>query len=131
MAVLLLITQMLVLRWGLSPMRQVSSELAAIESGQQEDMKGDYPRELKQLTDSINSLINHERKQQKRYRNGLADLAHSLKTPLTILRGTINTEKIHKTKQTPSTNKLIAWTTLSNINYAALQRQAAHPVCDW
>lgn len=98
MAILLLIAQMLVLRWGLRPMRQVSTELAAIESGQQENMKGNYPRELKQLTDSINSLINHERKQQKRYRNGLADLAHSLKTPLTILRGTINTEENQQNK---------------------------------
>ena len=87
MALLLLITQMLVLRWGLRPMRQVSTELAAIEFGRQENLKGEYPRELKLLTDSINSLINHERKQQKRYRNGLADLAHSLKTPLAILRG--------------------------------------------
>jgi two-component system, OmpR family, sensor histidine kinase PhoQ len=93
MALLLLITQMLVLRWGLRPMRQVSTELAAIEFGQQENLKGEYPRELKLLTDSINSLINHERKQQKRYRNGLADLAHSLKTPLAILRGAVTSQK--------------------------------------
>ena len=92
MALLLLITQMLVLRWGLRPMRQVSTEIAAIESGLQKNLKGKYPRELKLLTDSINSLINHERKQQKRYRNGLADLAHSLKTPLAILRGAAGSE---------------------------------------
>ncbi len=92
MALLLLIAQVLVLRWGLQPMRQVSSELAAIESGKQANVTGTYPRELKLLTDSINSLIDHERKQQKRYRNGLADLAHSLKTPLAILRGVINSK---------------------------------------
>lgn len=101
MAVLLLVTQMLVLRWGLQPMRKVSTELAAIESGQQENLKGVYPSELKLLTDSINSLINHEHKQQKRYRNGLADLAHSLKTPLAILQGAIhgeeNEQNRHKT----------------------------------
>lgn len=87
MALLLLITQMVVLRWGLRPLRQVSTELADVESGQQDSVKGVYPSELKLLTDSINSLIEHERKQQKRYRNGLADLAHSLKTPLAILHG--------------------------------------------
>ncbi|MBX3629630.1 MAG: GHKL domain-containing protein [Nitrosomonas sp.] len=87
MTLLLLITQMLVLRWGLQPMRRVSTELSAIESGMQENVNGVYPSELKVLTDNINSLINHERKQQKRYRNGLADLAHSLKTPLAILQG--------------------------------------------
>lgn len=92
MVILLLITQMLVLRWGLKPLQQVTSELAAIESGKQENVKGIYPRELKLLTDNINSLIDHERKQQKRYRNGLADLAHSLKTPLAILQGTADTQ---------------------------------------
>ena len=83
---------MLVLRWGLQPLRKVSVELAAIESGQQERLKGVYPSELQLLTDSINSLIAHEHKQQKRYRNGLADLAHSLKTPLAVLQGAIHSE---------------------------------------
>lgn len=92
MGVLLLIMQMLVLRWGLRPMRQVSSELNAVESGLQENVQGIYPVELKRLTDNINSLIYHERRHQQRYRNALADLAHSLKTPLTILRGAIRTE---------------------------------------
>lgn len=90
MAVFLLATQMLALRWGLLPLRTVSTELAAIESGRQESLKGRYPKELKLLTDSINSLITHEHKQQKRYRNGLADLAHSLKTPLAVLQGAIH-----------------------------------------
>ena len=93
MVVFLLVTQMLVLRWGLQPLRKVSVELATIESGQQENVKGDYPSELKLLTDSINSLINHEHKQQKRYRNGLANLAHSLKTPLAVLQGAINSDE--------------------------------------
>lgn len=121
MALLLLITQMLVLRWGLRPMRQVSSELAAIESGQQENMKGDYPRELQQLTDSINSLINHERKQQKRYRNGLADLAHSLKTPLAILRGAVNTEE-NKQESTDTINEQVD--RMDNIVQYQLRRAA-------
>lgn len=92
MGLLLLIMQMLVLRWGLRPMRQVSTELNAVESGLQDGVQGVYPVELKRLTDNINSLIYHERKHQQRYRNALADLAHSLKTPLTILRGAIDAE---------------------------------------
>lgn len=92
MVVLLLATQMLVLRWGLQPLRKVSTELAAIKSGQQESLKGIYPSELQLLTDNINSLIAHEHKQQKRYRNGLADLAHSLKTPLAVLQGAIHSD---------------------------------------
>jgi len=91
--VVLLITQMLVLRWGLKPLRSVSLEIAAIETGGQENLKGNYPSELKLLTDNINSLIHHEHKQQKRYRNGLADLAHSLKTPLAVLQGAVSSEE--------------------------------------
>ena len=93
MAALLLTAQILMLRWSLQPLRQVSVELAAIESRKQENVKGNYPDELRLLTDSINSLISHEHKQQKRYRNGLADLAHSLKTPLAILQGAINSNE--------------------------------------
>lgn len=92
MAIMLLITQMMVLRWGLKPMRQVSAELNAIESGLQDKIQGDYPIELKRLTDNINSFVYRERKHQQRYRNALADLAHSLKTPITIAKGAISTE---------------------------------------
>lgn len=99
MAILLLATQMWVLHWGLQPMRKVSTELAAIESGQQENLKGIYPIELKLLTDNINSLINHEHKQQKRYRNGLADLAHSLKTPLAVLQGAVDSKDDEQSKR--------------------------------
>ncbi len=89
MAVLLLLVQALVFRWGLAPLRRVSQELAAIDAGTQDRLQGDYPRELKRLTDNVNHLLSHERAQQQRYRNGLADLAHSLKTPLAVLRGAL------------------------------------------
>lgn len=95
----LLVTQAFVLRWGLRPMRKVSKELSSIEAGMQENLNGSYPIELKRLTDNINSLLNHERKHQQRYRNALADLAHSLKTPLAILQGAIKTEEDSKKLQ--------------------------------
>ena len=44
---------------------------------------------MQQISDNINGLIVHERRQRKRYRNTLQDLAHSLKTPLTVLQGLI------------------------------------------
>ncbi len=91
-ALLLLIVQAIALRWGLRPMRKVADELNRIEAGQQENLDGRYPVELSKLTDNINSLINHERKHQQRYQNALADLAHSLKTPLAILQGAVKVE---------------------------------------
>ncbi|SDY92620.1 ATP-binding protein [Nitrosomonas halophila] len=91
-AILLLTTQAFALHWGLRPMRKVSRELNNIEMGVQDSLHGIYPIELRRLTDNINSLLNHERKHQQRYRNALADLAHSLKTPLAILQGALRTE---------------------------------------
>jgi len=87
MALLLLLALAAALAWGLRPLRTVAGEVRAIESGAQESLLRDYPAELRHLTDNINTLLHHERAQQARYRNALADLAHSLKTPLAVLRG--------------------------------------------
>ena len=84
-AILLILTQISLLHWGLRPLRQIRKELSAIEKGDTNQITGHYPREINQLTDKINSLINLERSRQTRYRNALADLAHSLKTPLAVL----------------------------------------------
>ena len=86
-ALLLLLAQGWVLRWGLQPLRTVADELSAIESGRSDQLGGEYPRELNRLTHSINSLIRHSQARQQRYRDSLGDLAHSLKTPLAILQG--------------------------------------------
>jgi len=89
MAVLLLISQALILRWGLSPLRKVGDELNRIENGKQEDVEDEYPNEIKRLTDNINILLEHEREHKMRYRNALGDLAHSLKTPLAVLQSSL------------------------------------------
>ncbi len=88
--VLLLATQILVLRWGLKPLRSISHELTAIESGESKQINGRYPLEIRILTDKINNLLVQERARQTRYRNALADLSHSLKTPLAVLLGGVD-----------------------------------------
>jgi len=87
MAALLLVSQWATLRWGLAPLRRVSDELNRLESGEQQSIAGRYPSEVQRLADNLNSVLSHERKQQQRYRNALADLAHSLKTRLALVRG--------------------------------------------
>ena len=87
LAVLLLILQILLLRWGLAPLRRLARDLKKIESGQSETLDPSYPRELSAVTQNLNLLIQSERKQQSRYRTTLADLAHSLKTPLAVIQG--------------------------------------------
>jgi len=86
MAVVLLLAQGLILRWGLRPLRTVESDLQRIEQGSAEHLAGSYPKELTGLTSSLNSLIEHSKRVQTRYRNSLDDLAHSLKTPLALLQ---------------------------------------------
>jgi two-component system sensor histidine kinase PhoQ len=90
LAVLLLVAQIAILVWGLRPLRRVIHEINAIETGKQERITTGYPKEILRLTDNINGLLDHEHTQQTRYRNALADLAHSLKTPLAVLNGAIN-----------------------------------------
>ncbi len=83
----LLVAQVLVLRWSLAPLRRVAREVGEIERGERERLGGEYPRELQRLTESVNGLIASSDARLRRYRNALDDLAHSLKTPLAVLRG--------------------------------------------
>lgn len=86
-AVLLLLVQLMILRWSLAPLRRVERELGEVEAGHQSGLSGDYPRELSGLTAGLNALLDAERRRLTRYRDALGDLAHSLKTPLAVLRG--------------------------------------------
>lgn len=87
-ALLLLVLQAGALIWSLRPVRQVADEVRAIEAGTRDTLGGDYPEELTGLTDGLNALISGREARLRRYRNTLSDLAHSLKTPLAVLRAT-------------------------------------------
>ena len=93
---LLLGVQMLALRWSLQPLRRVMRELLRVQRGQAEGMSGSHPRELAPLTESINAFIVSEREHLDRYRITLSDLAHSLKTPLAVLRSSLD-NGVHET----------------------------------
>ena len=82
----LLLLQSGVLRWSLWPLRRVIDELTRVQRGQLNRMGDLHPRELQPLTESINALIESERQGLEHQRNTMADLAHSLKTPLAVLR---------------------------------------------
>jgi two-component system sensor histidine kinase PhoQ len=88
-ALVLLAVQALVLRWGLSPLRRVVGEVDAVEIGAQTCIEGGYPVELQALTDRLNALVMQRAKRIERYRAALADLAHALKTPLAVLRASV------------------------------------------
>ena len=84
--VVLLLLLVIVLRWSLAPLRKVDADLARVERGSQDHLASTYPTELSGLTTSLNTFIDAERDRLMRYRNTLSDLAHSLKTPLAVMR---------------------------------------------
>lgn len=86
LSVTLLFIQGVNLRRGLHPLAAVSEEVRAIERGERDQVSGVYPSELSGLTVNLNKLLRHHRDSLQRYRNALGDLAHSIKTPLAILR---------------------------------------------
>ncbi|WP_278379323.1 ATP-binding protein [Stutzerimonas kunmingensis] len=83
----LLILLWLGLTWGFRTLKRVSAELDQVEGGQRQHLSDEHPRELLRLTRSLNRLLDSERRQREQYRNSLGDLAHSLKTPLSVLQG--------------------------------------------
>jgi two-component system sensor histidine kinase PhoQ len=60
-AVLLLIAQSFTLRWGLRPLRRLADEVSRLEHGERSSIEGDYPAEVKGVTDNLNALLAHER----------------------------------------------------------------------
>ena len=85
-ALLLLLSQALLLQWALAPLRKVAQEVERIERGEQTELQQQYPAEIAALTGNLNTLIRQERTRQDRFREALSFLAHSLKTPLAVLR---------------------------------------------
>jgi two-component system, OmpR family, sensor histidine kinase PhoQ len=88
-AALLLVSQTLLLGWGLAPLRRVAQELRGIEHGEQTEIEGRYPAEIAALTGNLNALIRQERLRRTRQKEALSFLAHSLKTPLAVLRNAL------------------------------------------
>ena len=85
-ALLLLLVQLLVLMWGLKPLAKMSRGLQRIRDGEQESLDTRLPQELRPVAHSINTLLQSEHNRRMRYRNVMDDLAHSLKTPLSVLQ---------------------------------------------
>jgi len=97
--IFLFMMQFLVFRWGLKPLHQLSDDLKDIQRGEKSELVGSYPKELLPLTSNLNHLLQVEQNQRERYRNSLADLSHSLKTPISVIQGILYKDKIDKEDQ--------------------------------
>ena len=89
---LLLVVQLAVLARVMRPLKQLATEIHEIEQGQGNQVDGRYPRELHPLQGALNTLLHQERGRRERYRQSLEDLAHSLKTPLAVIRNLVHAD---------------------------------------
>ena len=85
-AIVFVVIQLAAVRWGLAPMRRMAARLRGLEAGRRGDIGDDYPRELSGLARNLNRFIAYEEANRDRYRRAMDDLAHSLKTPLAVLK---------------------------------------------
>src|SRR5690349_11198347 len=71
--------------YGLWPLRRVRNEVAAIRSGEKTRITDEFPSEIRPLTEEINQLLAHNEAQAEEARRHAGNLAHALKTPLTVI----------------------------------------------
>lgn len=102
MASALVLVQVMILKWGFKPVASLSRDLALIQKGEATALKGAYPLELNDMTHSLNRLLEHEAHQRERYRNTLADLAHSIKNPSAIIASALSNVKRKEDSETSS-----------------------------
>jgi signal transduction histidine kinase len=81
----LLLTTALQVRFGLAPLTRISESLAAIRSGRAERLEGEFPIEIAPLARETNALIEANREIVERARTHVGNLAHALKTPLSVI----------------------------------------------
>ena len=73
------------IRYGLRPLSTVQHALADVRAGRTQHLDGDFPIEVRPLAAELNALIEHNESLLERARRHAGNLAHALKTPLTIL----------------------------------------------
>jgi signal transduction histidine kinase len=82
---LLLLLQRIGLRWGLAPLQAVERSLQDLRHGRVRRLNADVPQEIRPLQAEINRLLESLSRRLSLSRNAVSNLAHGLKTPLSLL----------------------------------------------
>src|SRR5690242_17871695 len=85
LGIVLLLTTVFQVRFGLAPLKRISEAIAAIRSGRAERLEGDFPVEIAPLARETNALIDANREIVERSRTHVGNLAHAIKTPLSVI----------------------------------------------
>ncbi len=85
LTIVLLLTTIFQVRFGLAPLKRISASIADIRSGRAERLEGEFPVEIALLARETNALIDANREIVERARTHVGNLAHAIKTPLSVI----------------------------------------------
>src|SRR5215470_1941086 len=85
LGIVLLLTTIFQVRFGLAPLKRISESIADIRSGRAERLEGEFPVEIAPLARETNALIDANREIVERARTHVGNLAHAIKTPLSVI----------------------------------------------
>lgn len=81
----LILATVVQVRFGLTPLFRLRREVASVRRGKAERLQGVYPVELEPLAVELNALLTHNQEVVERQRTHVGNLAHALKTPLSVM----------------------------------------------
>ena len=81
---------------GLSPLVTLRHRLADVSSGEAQHLTGEFPSEVAPLVNELNAVLEMREKSMERARRRAGDLAHGLKTPLTVLSAIARDVRAHQ-----------------------------------
>ncbi len=93
LGIVLLLTTIFQVRFGLAPLKRISEAIADIRSGRAERLEGEFPVEIAPLARETNALIDANREIVERARTHVGNLAHAIKTPLSVI---VNEASAHR-----------------------------------
>ncbi len=85
LTIVLVLTTIFQVRFGLAPLKRISDSIADIRSGRAERLEGEFPIEIAPLARETNALIDANREIVERSRTHVGNLAHAIKTPLSVI----------------------------------------------
>jgi signal transduction histidine kinase len=93
LALALVLSVVAQLRFGLKPLRQLQREVAAIRRGEAQQLQGVFPPDISALAEELNLLIAANREVVEQARTQVGNLAHALKTPLSVIVNEASAER--------------------------------------